>query len=439
MRSYTEVLDSSAWNRSHWGVFTIISLNYLLDGVMFSIAPLLAGLLAPRHYSLIFAANLLSETVGAITFGALADRVGRRKMFLISLTIEGISLILLLFTYRSVLALTVLTSAMTFGIGGEFGSSYSALAELMPKRHRGKAITLSTNFWNIGSAVIAGLALIFRSIYAEPEAQLQYLLFSSVAMLGVAGLGRFSLPESPRWLVSKNRLREAEMVVRSVTGTKEFFSVEADVKEEHSLLTAIPRYVFRLIILGIVTIVQYVTYSMMAYYAPYAPGFVFGVESAPLVIFIANMGASIGGILLMPIIDKTRRWTTLLSFLGGTVGAFSVTAIHYFSYSMLRSAEVMFFAALFITLIFSEWAWASLSTLQSELFPTGVRASVVGLLTGLTGISSAIIVLAQPAVSALLFLLTSSMLWLIGFIAALAWYLRGVESADKSVEELILP
>ncbi|MEM3492677.1 MAG: MFS transporter, partial [Nitrososphaerota archaeon] len=94
---------------------------------------------------------------------------------------------------------------------------------------------------------------------------------------------------------------------------------------------------------------------------------------------------------------------------------------------------------LFITLIFSEWAWASLSTLQSELFPTGVRASVVGLLTGLTGISSAMIVLAQPSISAFLFLLTSSMLWLMGFIAALAWYLKGVESADKSVEELAHP
>ncbi|MEM2989746.1 MAG: hypothetical protein QXQ02_01020, partial [Halobacteria archaeon] len=70
MRSYTEVLDNSAWTRSHWNIFTIISLNYLLDGVMFSIAPLIAGLLAPEHYSLIFAANLLSETVGAIVFVA---------------------------------------------------------------------------------------------------------------------------------------------------------------------------------------------------------------------------------------------------------------------------------------------------------------------------------------------------------------------------------
>ncbi|MEM3447770.1 MAG: MFS transporter [Nitrososphaerota archaeon] len=439
MRSYTEVLDNSAWTRSHWNIFTIISLNYLLDGVMFSIAPLIAGLLAPEHYSLIFAANLLSETVGAIVFGALADRVGRRRMFLISLTIEGISLILFLFTYRNILALAALTSAMTFGIGGEFGSSYSALAELMPKRHRGKAITLSTNFWNIGSAIIAGLALIFKSIYGDPETQLQYLLFSAVSMLIIAGLGRFSLPESPRWLAAKNRVREAELVVSSITGFKENFSVQTDVIEEHSFFITLPRYIFRLIILGVVTIVQYVTYSMMAYYAPYAPGFIFGVESAPLVIFIANLGASIGGILLIPIIDKTRRWTTLLSFLGGTIGAFSLTALHYFSYLDLGGMAVVFFVTLFITLIFSEWAWASLSTLQSELFPTGVRASVVGLLTGLTGISSAMIVLAQPSISAFLFLLTSSMLWLMGFIAALAWYLKGVESADKSVEELAHP
>jgi len=436
LRSYIDVLDGSAWTRSHWNIFTIISLNYLLDGVMFSIAPLLAGLLAPKHYSLIFAANLLSETIGAIAFGVLADRLGRRKIFLISLTIEGIALILLSFTYRYELALAVLTSAMTFGIGGEFGSAYSALAELMPKRHRGKAITLSTNFWNIGSAAIAGLALIFKSIYGEPETQLQYLLFSSLAMLVVAGLGRFSLPESPRWLALRSRQREAELVVCSLTGVREDFSIEMKV-EEASFSIALPRYIFRLIILAIITVVQYVTYSMMAYYAPYAPDFAFGVESAPLIIFTANLGASTGGILLIPLIDKTRRWTTLLSFLGGTVGAFSVWSLHSISSSYGSGVASTFLAALFITLVFSEWAWASLSTLQSELFPTGVRASVVGLLTGLTGISSAIMVLIQPAISAYLFLLASSTLWLIGLIAALTWHVKGVESADKSVEELV--
>jgi MFS family permease len=325
---------------------------------------------------------------------------------------------------------------MTFGIGGEFGAAYSALAELMPKRHRGKAITLSTNFWNIGSSAIAGLALIFKSIYGDPETQLQYLLFSSLAMLAVAGLGRFSLPESPRWLVLKNRQREAELVVSGITGVREDFSIEMRV-EEASFSIALPRYFFRLIILAIITVVQYVTYSMMAYYAPYAPDFAFGVESAPLIIFTANLGASIGGILLIPLIDKTRRWATLLSFLGGTIGAFSAWCLHSASSYYGLGIMSTFLAALFVTLVFSEWAWASLSALQSELFPTGVRASVVGLLTGLTGISSAIMVLIQPAITAYLFLLASSTLWLVGLIAALTWYLKGIESADKSVEELV--
>ncbi len=437
MRTYTETLDLSAWRRPHWEIFTIISLNYLLDGVMFSIAPLLAGLLAPNYYSFIFAANLLSETAGAILLGALADRLGRRRMFLFSLTIEGVALILLILTYKNVIALTVLTSLMTFGIGGEFGSSYSALAELMPKRHRGKAILLSTNFWNIGSATIAGLALVFKSIYLDVEAQLQYLLFSSLGMLLVAGLGRLSFPESPRWLVLMGRMQEAEKVVSRLAGVTENFLMKERDEEKIKLLDTFPRYAFRLAVLGIVTIVQYVTYSMMAYYAPYAPGFAFGIESAPIIIFIANMGASTGGILLIPLIDRARRWATLLSFLGGMIGSLSVLILHEFASKGPFTVDDAFYSALFITLIFSEWAWASLSALQSELFPTGVRSSIIGLLTGLTGMSSAIIIIIQPAISALQYLVLSSLLWFAGLLAALAWYLKGIESADKSVEELI--
>ncbi len=428
-QSIMEVLDHAAWRGGHWRLFSIVSLNYLLDGVMFSIAPLVVFIISPEYYPVIFAANLLAETIGAIVLGMLADRVGRRLMFTAALVIEVAALTLLFFLYTNIIALAVLTSLMTFGIGGEFGAAYSAIAEFSPKRHRGKALMLATNFWNVGAAMIAGLALVFAAIYEDAFVQVEYLLASALGTLVVVGLTRVGFPESPRWLLLKGRESEALRIVERVAGASGEARLSTATREV-SLGEAIAKYRFRLIILAVITVAQYVTYGMMAYYAPYASGFAFGIESAPLVIFTANLGASVGAFLLIPLIDRARRLAVLLAFAGGFAGSLAVMLAH------TTAMATIFYTALFITLIFSEWAWASLSTMQSELFPTGVRASLVGFLTSLTGVSGALVVLYEAQIPAQTFLLLASIIWLAGLLAALAWRVRGVESAGRSVEEL---
>ncbi|RLG88046.1 MAG: MFS transporter, partial [Thermoprotei archaeon] len=158
--NFTELLDKAKWGKPHWRLFTVVSLNYLLDGIMFSIAPLVTALVAPQMYYMIFPLNLIAEALGAILLGWLADRYGSRVMFMLAMSLEVVALILLFPLHGNVFALALLTSLMTVGIGGEYGAAYSAIAELTPMKHRGKALLLSTNFWNVGAALIAGLALI---------------------------------------------------------------------------------------------------------------------------------------------------------------------------------------------------------------------------------------------------------------------------------------
>jgi len=426
----TQVLDTARWGRSHWKLFTVVALNYMLDGVMFSIAPLVVFLISPEFYPIVFAANLLAETTGALALGYLADRYGRRVMFTVSLVIEALALILLFPLHRDLTALALLTSLMTFGIGGEFGAAYSAIAELSPAKHRGKALMMATNFWNIGAAVIAGQALVFSAIYADVAVQVEYLLASSLGTLVIVGFTRVAFPESPRWLLVRGREGEAVRLVRRMTGyADEILAVVKEAKAA-TLAEAFAKYRFRLAVLAVITVAQYVTYGMMAYYSPYAPGFAFGVESAPLVVFTANLGASAGAFLLLPAIDKARRKTVFASFLGGFISSLTVLASHE-----LASAT-LFYTSLFTALVFSEWAWASLSALQSELFPTGVRASLVGFLTSLTGISGASVVLLETYMTAQLFLALAAVIWLAGLASAAAWLVKGVESAGKPVEEL---
>ena len=187
-RSFVEVLDTARWGRLHTILFTVVSLNYLLDGVMFSVAPLLLYLVAPAEVAAtVFAVNLLAESLGAILLGWLADKVGRRVMFAASLALEVLGLAILAIDYKSILALLAGTSLMTFGIGGEFGAAYAAIAEMAPARARGKALMMATNFWNIGAALIAGLSLAYAGIAESAEDQVRFLIASALGTAVVAG------------------------------------------------------------------------------------------------------------------------------------------------------------------------------------------------------------------------------------------------------------
>ncbi|MCC6013109.1 MAG: MFS transporter [Candidatus Verstraetearchaeota archaeon] len=431
MRNFTEVLDNTPWISEHWKLFGLVSANYLLDGIMFSIAPLMAYIVAQDIAFIVLAANLISEMLGALIFGLLADKYGRRPIFAFVLLLEVLSLIILYFTYNNSIAFLILTSIMTFGIGGEFGAAYAALAEIIPKNHRGKAIMISSNFWNIGATLIAAMFLIYAIYSSDPETQIRLLLLSSLFTAVIIGLMRFGFPESIRWLVIKNRKNEAKSIIKKFIKDENIqYSFELPPDQSICLKDAFEKYPIRLIILAIVTVAQYVTYGMLAYYVPYASGFAFGINEAPKIIFIANLGASIGAFILLPIIDKARRLSLFLSFLGGFITAILVLLFHNFENIL------MFYSFLFINLMFSEWAWGSISVLQSELFPTGVRSSIVGLLVSLTGIFGAFMVYIEHMLTATQFIICAGLIWLLGLIASSYWYIKGIESARKSVEEL---
>jgi len=430
-----KLLDEASWNINHWKLFWIVSASFILQGVLFSIVPATLYIIAPDTALYILAINSIFFMIGAVFLGKLADLYGRRILLITSLIIYLVGTILLLFLHENFLQVLIATSLINLGVGGEIGSAYAALAEFIPARHRGKSIMLSANFWNIGASLIAGLALLYMELYTDIQTQFRSLIITVVVLALVIALARMHIPESPRWLIEKRRFEVAREIIKKFTGSEKMLpegGSSSEVKEYSLGLREIflsRKYIFRFSILVILTFTQLLTYNMVAYYMPYSRDFVYGVETAPLIIFVSNLGASIGALIMIPLIDMSRRLSAVSSYLGGFLSAI-VIATSYAYFIDLR----IFLIIIFVNMIFAEWAWASLSNLESELFPTGVRASIVGLNTGLAWLINTFIILLEAAITATLYLYITVILWLLGFLASMLWFIKGVETAKKPLE-----
>lgn len=436
LTSIWETMDRSEWGREHWKLFIVVSLTFFLNGLLFALSPSIMHLVVSERATEIFSVNLASYMLGSLALGRLTDLYGRRVMLVASISIYATATFLLIPLHGDPVELLILTSAINFGIGGVMGAAYSAIAEFVPARHRGKAMLLATNMWNVGGSTIACLALYYKGLYSNIDAQIRSIAATAAALASLTAMAGLYLPESPRWLAQKGRYEEAVAVIYRITGRAVgnpgddlWGKMAVDGEKKVGLSEAIKIYRFRLIITITMAASGYITYDIISYYAPYARGFAYS-GSVELNIAVANFGAALGAFLLIPLIDRSRKASILISYLGGTVSASILAAIHG------RLSVEAYLAVVFIDMIFSEWAWASIVALESELFPTNVRASIIGFITFITSISSASVIYSETYIPADSFLALGSIIWALGLAAAIAWYVKGVESARGSVEEL---
>src|SRR5688572_19919257 len=154
--------------------------------------------------------------LGALYFGRLADRLGRKRLFLITLAVYLAATVLTAFTwsFASFLFCRALTG---FGIGGEYAAINSAIDELIPARVRGTVdLAINGTFW-IGAALGAGLSIVLLDPDVVGPQWGWRIAFGLGGVLGIAILlVRRHLPESPRWLLAHGRAEEAEAIVHDI-------------------------------------------------------------------------------------------------------------------------------------------------------------------------------------------------------------------------------
>jgi MFS family permease len=228
-------LDRLPWSRWHWKVVVALGIAWVLDGLEVTLVGSLGAVLE-RPDTLALSAAQIGWTgsayvggavIGALYFGRLADRLGRKRLFLVTLTVYLAATLATAasFDFITFLACRFVTG---FGIGGEYAAINSAIDELIPARVRGRvSLAINGSFW-IGAAIGAGLSLLLLDPRVLGPVLGWRAAFAVGALLAVAiFLVRRYVPESPRWLAIRGRAEEAE---------RELGRIEAEVAREHGPL-----------------------------------------------------------------------------------------------------------------------------------------------------------------------------------------------------------
>ncbi|MGH2880795.1 MAG: MFS transporter [Solirubrobacteraceae bacterium] len=216
-------LDRLPWSRFHWIVIVGLGTAWILDGLEVNVVGSISSRLSESGAGTGLSAGDISgwaaslyiagACVGAIIFGQLTDRFGRKRLFMVTLGIYLLGTVLTAFTFTPgwFFAFRFLTG---MGIGGEYSAINSAIDELIPPRHRGRIdVSVNGSYWlgGIGGSLLAVLLLNTAIFPVNLGWRLSFVLG---AVIGLAVLlVRRNVPESPRWLFIHGREREAEEIV----------------------------------------------------------------------------------------------------------------------------------------------------------------------------------------------------------------------------------
>ena len=217
-------LDRLPWGRFHTLVVAALGVTWILDGLEVTLAGALAGALkdspvlrfSNADVGYAASAYLAGAVAGAILFGWMTDRLGRKKLFFITLSVYLVATALTAASWNlwSFALFRFLTGA---GIGGEYAAINSTIQELIPARVRGWSdLCINGSFW-VGAAMGAlGSLVLLDPNVINPEIgwRLAFLIGATLAL--VIFFMRLWLPESPRWLMTHGHEDEAHRVVDGI-------------------------------------------------------------------------------------------------------------------------------------------------------------------------------------------------------------------------------
>jgi MFS family permease len=444
-----EVLDRAAWSPIHLRIAGALGVAWILDGFETTVTgPVLGNVAHELHFSGATAAWVnpiytIGMLAGALIFGPLADRLGRRKLFVLTLAIYATATVLTGFSwdFRSLAFFRLLTG---IGIGGEYGAINSAIEEFIPSRYRGRVDGVINASWNIGAVVASAAALTALGLLPTGAWRVVFW-FGAVVAIAVV-IVRNSLPESPRWLFARGRTVEAQAIVAAlfdpggIAATPGSPSGESAPSAGRSgyfhqvaqLWRATPARLIFSFVLNLAQVMPYYGILAIGGLVIFPAVGITGKGIPLLYLFGAVMGFC--GQLVMAWLSDAwgRRPTMLLAFAGAAVLSGALAVPH-------ATGTFVFTFLLFST--FSAACGAGAYVVISELFPTELRATGIGFSVAVGRIAAIIAPIAFFAVNARLgvgsVFAGMAAIFGVGTLAMIWWYRYGVEGRGRSLEEML--
>ena len=458
-------LDRLPWSRFHWRVVIGLGTVWILDGLEVTIVGSVAARMTEpgsgidmnaAQVGTAAAIYVAGACVGALLFGQLTDRFGRKKLFLLTLVLYIVATVLTAFSF--VPWYFFLCRFFTgMGIGGEYAAINSAIDELIPARNRGQVdLAINGSYW-LGAAIGALVSVVLLSALVPMHLGWR-LAFALGGVIGFAILlVRRNVPESPRWLFIHGREEEAERIVDEIEA-----EVQAElgrplrppgasitVRQRKAIpfreiaRTAIDRYPRRAV-LGLALFVgQAFLYNAVTFDLGTLLNKFFGVgsETVPYFLAVFALGNFLGPLLLGRLFDTIGRIPMISGTYFASAALIIVTAVLLFTESLTLAS----FMVLILLTFFVASAGASSAYLTvSEVFPMETRALAIALffaigtaVGGITGpaLFGQFVESGQTSLLATGFFIGGAVM-LLGGIAEL---LLGVRAEQQALENIALP
>ena len=399
----------SGW---HWRLVVLAGLGTFFDLYEVFLGGVLAPVLAVEFHlgttgkALVIAAGFAGMFVGAIVLSMAADRLGRRRIFIVNLLIYSLFSLAAAFS-PNIETFLVLRFLAGIGLGAELVLVDTYLAEFVPGRVRGRMIAwaYTIGFLGVPLAALLGGRLVAHEQLLGIDGWRWLLVFGGLGAVFVLAV-RTMLPESPRWLESRGRLADAREVVASVVakvapGTAIPGVLEtADAREDARSVAEVLRIAFRdyrkrsvmLVIFQILQTVAYYGFGTLAPLVLVAKGF--DVTQSLGYAALTFAGYPLGSLLSVPLVERfERKYLIIVSALG-----IAVSGIVFAAATSVGLIVVAGFLLTAISNVFSN----AFHIYQAEIFPTAIRSTASGVAYSLSRATSTVMpFVAVPALAAL--------------------------------------
>lgn len=390
MKKGVRTMEEMSMSGIHYKMFAYASGSTFIDGYIIGIIAVALSVMQTQFemsltmLGLIGMATLAGMFVGGIIGGYLTDIIGRKKMFLIDMLVMLIVSIAQFFV-TDPMQLVILRFILGIAIGADYPIAGALMAEFAPKKNRGSLLGGLNGFWYIGYASSYLVGYLMLNI---GDASWRWMLASSAVPVFFLLLARLNMPESPLWLASKGKEKEAQALIQKIFGENVVMSREPENNEKTKFRdifrNGYGKWVFFVSVFWSLCVIP--TFAIGTYIPEILAQFGFADGSKEyLGSAIINIVYLAGLIPALFLIEKYGRRPTLII-------PFFVSGLALVILGAISGSNTSFVVILLLFILFGTFNTAMGAhqwIYPNELFPTHIRGTAMGFITGVTRIASA--------------------------------------------------